>query len=384
MSRDELSPQAVAELEALDAILAREPVSEEHLELAALVDSVRSNAPAIDPGFQASLAQRFAGRRSRARAGFAGRLAFAGGGVVAVAVALTILLSGSVRDAVFGGGSAPVKAGPLAGHGFSSASPGAPQSAPRDLHSGAAGPAATPAPANVFAQNSAGGGRLVARGSTLTLATAPERISSLASQIVSATESAGGVVESSNVNVQGGLSSNASFSLQVPSGRLGHLIAALSSLASVRALNQSTQDITSPYDGETALLGRRLAALRSLRSQLAVAVSATVAASLRAQIRDVNHRIAIERAAIARLRARASNATLSVQVVAGAAAKHKPAAVGALTRGYREALRALQEILAIALIVLAIVLPFAICGLAIWWAAWGMRQRARERAIRAA
>jgi hypothetical protein len=34
--------------------------------------------------------------------------------------------------------------------------------------------------------------------------------------------------------------------------------------------------------------------------------------------------------------------------------------------------------------VLAIVLPFAISGLALWWAATAVRQRARERAIRAA
>ena len=37
MPRNELSPAAQAELEALDAILARAPVGEEHLELAALV-----------------------------------------------------------------------------------------------------------------------------------------------------------------------------------------------------------------------------------------------------------------------------------------------------------------------------------------------------------
>jgi hypothetical protein len=387
VSRDELSPQAVAELAALDAILAREAVSEEHLELAALVDSVRSSAPAIDPGFEATLAERFAGRsrdraRSRRRA-VAGRLAFAGGGLVAAAVALAILFTGSVRDDVFGGGTAPKHAPNLIVPNRSiPAERLAPHSTPR---SGVAGSAATPAPPNVFAQNAGGvGGRLVAKGSTLTLATPPAQISSLASQIVSATESSGGVVEHSNVNVDGGSSSNANFTLSVPSGRLGHLIASLSSLASVRALNQSTQDITSPYDRENALLARRMLSLRSRRAQLATAPSATTAASLRSQIRAVSHRITIERATIVRLRTRASNATLSVQVVAGAAKHRKAAAAGALTRGYRDALHALQEILAIALIALAILLPFAICGLAVWWAAWGMRQRARERAIRAA
>ena len=151
----------------------------------------------------------------------------------------------------------------------------------------------------------------------------------------------------------------------------------------MRALNQSTQDITSPYQSENALVARRQAQLRSLRAQLLVAPTATAAAALRKQISDVEHRIAVEHATIAHLRSRAANATLTVQVVAGAAKKHHAAAVGALTRGYRDALHALQEMLAIALIVLAIVLPFALCGLALWWAAWGVRQRARERAIRA-
>ena len=170
----------------------------------------------------------------------------------------------------------------------------------------------------------------------------------------------------------------------MPSGHLGHLIATLSALASVRSLSQSTQDITNPYKSENALLARRLAQLASLRKQLALAATATEAASLRRQIATINHRIAIERAKIRGLRGEASNATLSVQVVAGAPVKHHAKAVGPLTRAYHDALHALQEILAIALIVLAILLPFALCGLALWWAASSVRQRARERAIRAA
>jgi hypothetical protein len=205
----------------------------------------------------------------------------------------------------------------------------------------------------------------------------------VADEIVAATEQQGGVVEHSNVDVQGP-SSYATFSLQVPSGRLGHLIATLSSLASVRSLNQSTQDITSPYQSENALLARRLGQLASLRKALALAPTAADAASLRRQIGEIDHRIAIERATIKGLRSEASNATLSVQVVAGAAVKQRSHAVGPLTRAYHDALHALQEILAIALIVLAILLPFALCGLALWWAGTSVRQRARERAIRAA
>jgi hypothetical protein len=224
--------------------------------------------------------------------------------------------------------------------------------------------------------------RLVARGSTLTLASPPARMQTVADEIVAATEQQGGVVEHSSVDVQGP-SSYASFSLQVPSGHLGHLIATLSSLASVRALNQSTQDITNPYRSESRLLARRQHQLASLRKQLAGAATASAAASLRQQIGQVEYRIAVERATLKRLSSEASDATLSVQVVAGAAAKQHAHALGALPRAYHDALQALQEILAIALIVLAILLPFALCGLALWWAGSSVRQRARERAIRA-
>ncbi|HXR13702.1 MAG TPA: DUF4349 domain-containing protein [Solirubrobacteraceae bacterium] len=417
MSRDELNARALAELDALERILAREPVAEEHLELAALVDSVRGCAMKMRPEFSAELAARFEGRGRRLGAGArsslhtsrrwlgGGRLAFAGGGAVAAAVALTILLSGGVRDALFGGGSTHGTVHTLSPSSGAAKNAsrvlrsGAPSTVPHstpslgtpEIHQGAGvngvgatatapAPSAAATPGSSFAANPP---RLIARGSSLTLASPPSQMQAVANQIVAATEQQGGVVEHSNVDVSGP-GSYASFSLAVPSGHLGRLIATLSSLASVRALNQTTQDITSSYQGENALLARRLKALASLRTQLATAASATAAADLRKQIGAVEHRITIERATIARLRGEASNATLSVQVVPGAAAKKHAVAVSPLTRAYHDALHALQEILAIALVVLAILLPFALCGLALWWAAAGVRQRARERAMRAA
>src|ERR1022692_4685139 len=69
VSRDELTASQLAELAALDRILAREPVGEQHLELAALVDSVRAGAPQMDRDFaarlDATIAQRLAGSRAR-------------------------------------------------------------------------------------------------------------------------------------------------------------------------------------------------------------------------------------------------------------------------------------------------------------------------------
>jgi hypothetical protein len=388
VSRDEMTAAELAELAALELILERRPVGEEHLELAALVDSVRANAPSIDAEFEAGLAARFAGRERR---GWSrrlewlrpGRLALAGGGgLVAAAVALTIVLSGGVRHDIFGGGSSvairelgPASGAPPATPGKSAGSTAAP--------SNNAGPSAAHAPTVAAPIGGFGSSRLVSKGSDLTLATPAARIPGVANRIVAATEQEGGVVEHSNVSIQGS-ASFAAFDLQVPSGHLGRLIATLSGLASVRSLNQTTQDITSPYQRERALLAQRLAALASLREQLATAASAADASALRKQIGRVEFRIAVERATIGRLQSQASNSTLAVDVVAGAAsAKHRHSS-GALARAYHDALHALEEILAIALIALAIALPFALTALALWWAGSSIRQRARERAIRAA
>ena len=396
MSRDELNTRQLAELDALDRILAREPVGEEHLELAALVDSVRAGAPQMDRDFaarlDASIAQRLAGshaRRVRLPRPSPRRLAFAGGGLVAAAVAVTIVISSGLLN----GGSV----------GVSNLSPPPRTSLPGLATPGAAhartltpsgvtatfGVTASPSPAGAGASsNSAAAlapsarGRLVQRGSTLTIATSPATMQGVANQIVAATEQQGGVVESSNVEIQGA-ASYASFSLAVPSGRLGSLIARLSGLASVRGLTQSTHDITDGYNQETARLADSVAERAALLKQLAVAATAADATSIQHQIDALGHRIAAEHRAIDRLLNEGHTATLQVNVVPGPSTKHS-AAAGPLTRAFHKALHALEEILAIALIALAIVLPFALCALALWWAAASLRQRARERAMRTA
>lgn len=393
MSRDELNAQQLAELAALDRILAREPVGEEHLELAALVDSVRAGAPQMDGDFaarlDATIAQRVAGSRARhARLPRLGlrRLAFAGGGLVAAAVALTIVISGGLLN----GGSVgtqhrsrgPVRVlGPALAPSGKLARPAVPTTT--------FGVTATPAPAaSGGASNSATSvagsahGRLVQRGSTLTLATAPATMQAVANHVVAATEQQGGVVESSNVEIQGS-ASYASFSLAVPSGRLGSLIATLSGLASVRSLTQNTTDITDGYNQETARLADSVAERAALLKQLAVAATAADATSIQHQIDALGRRIAAEHRAIDRLLNEGHTATVQVNVVPGASTRHSSAG-GPLSRAFDKALHALEEILAIALIALAIVLPFALTALALWWAAATLRQRARERAMRTA
>jgi hypothetical protein len=389
VSRDELNAQQLAELAALDRILAREPVGEEHLELAALVDSVRAGAPRMDDGFaarlDATIAQRVSGapaRRLRLPRLSVRRLGFASGGLVAAAVALTIVISGGLLD---GGNRSISNFRPPARSGPTLASPNAVGHAPSATFGATASPAPLAGSGALRAATSvapSAHGRLVQRGSTLTLATPPATMQALANRVVAATERQGGVVESSNVEIQGS-ASYASFSLAVPSGRLGSLIATLSGLASVRALTQSTNDITDGYNQERARLADSVAERAALLKQLAVAATATDATSIQHQIDALARRIAAEHRAIDRLLNEGHTATVQVNVVAGASTRHSSAG-GPLSRAFHDALHALEEILAIALIALAIVLPFALSALALWWAAASLRQRARERAMRTA
>jgi primosomal protein N'' len=389
VSRDELNARELEELAALDLILAREPVGEEHLELAALLDSVRAGAPTMAPAFAERLDAQLDALGRRRRFGWlrdrgprVRRLALAGGGLVAAAVAFTIVISSGVFS---GGSSQHLPAAPHAFSGAAVATPtpatagGAASATPR-----AAVGASTPASPTLLGPQPlpvGGSGRLVERRSTLTLATTPATMPTVANQIVSATEQEGGVVANSNVAVQGS-ASYSNFELQVPSGHLGRLISTLSGLASVRGLNQTTDDITDGYDVERARLADNEAERAGLLKQLATAATTASETSIQQKLNRVEARIAAEHRAIDALLTEGHTAVLYVNVVPGASAKHST--VGPLGAAFNRALHALEEILAIALIALAIALPFALCALALWWAASGIRQRARERAMRTA
>ena len=394
MSRNELNAAEREELDALDRILAREPVSERHLELAALVDSVRAGAPRMDPAFAARLdaqvAERAARRRPRAvtphlaRPGLR-RIALASGGLVAAAVAFTIVISSGVLN---GSRHTPSVE---SGLGAARTVPRTPASAAPATSKRSVGPtiAAPTAGAGAGASNFAaspalhGAARLVHKDSTLTLATSPATMQSVANRIVAATERTGGVVQSSNVKIAGA-ASHASFTLAVPSGHLNRLIATLSALASVRALNQSTNDITDSYNQEQARLTDNAATRSALLAQLATAATAAQQTSLQKQLNRLEARIAAEHREIDRLANQGHTATLAVGVVAGASAAKHAASAGPFTTAFNRALHALEAILAIALVALAIVLPFALSALALWWGVTSVRQRARERAMRTA
>jgi hypothetical protein len=214
----------------------------------------------------------------------------------------------------------------------------------------------------------------------LTLASAPDQMQSVANEVVADTQQLGGIVEGSNVAVHG-VSSYASFSLSVPSARLDRLLAALSSLANVRSLDQSTSDITDSYDQATTQLADERAQRASLIKALAAAATLTEEQTIQQKINRLDSAIAASAQHVGALLTRGHNASVSVQIVAASAGAVGGGGGGPVNRALNDALAVLDVVLAIALVVLAIVIPIGLVALGLWWATAALRQRSRERVL---
>jgi hypothetical protein len=394
MRRNELSPQATTELAALDSILAREPVGEEHLELAALVDSVRADAPRMSDAFAARLEARVTSPRARRadirrRAG-APRFAIAGGSLfalvlVAVAVVSSGVLNGTRQRVPL---AVPTTARHAPSSGFLNATAEGTTAKTPSLAQGTAGvgtavrvvPQVSPA----LRRDTNPKSRLVARSASLTLATTASEMQSVANQVVASTEQFGGIVEHSNVAVHG-LSSYSTFSLSVPAAKLPQLIASLSSLAGVRSLTQGTSDITDSYNRAQAKLADQKAERAALIKALAAATTLAQQTSIQRKITRLDQQIAAETGRVGALLTKGHNASVAVSIVATkASAGTSIGGSGPVGRALRDALRVLDVALAIALVAFAIMLPLMLTGLASWWAATTLRRRSREQAFDAA
>ncbi len=381
MRRREVEAADAAELAALDRILAEEPVAASDLELAALVASVRAEAPRLDDDIAARLDDRLSAAASpdapwrrrrrdrvaapatptpyrRRRIAAASAVAFAAVAAVVVVSINAATQSGTVTQeslSARGVGIAPAVA-PAVPPSAATASP--------EVNAPAAGPA--------------GSARLQQRAATLTLATGVPSFAQVANEIVAGTEQLGGVVQTSNVS-EAGSASLATFSLTVPSGSLSQLIATLSRLARVQSLNQSTQDITDAYHQATS----RLQASRGERDALFVALGRATTpnetASLHDRIDALNGLIAAELRAVDALSSQARTATLAVTLQPAPTPSAR--ADGTLRTSLHDALDVLQVSLAVAIVALAVLAPLVVLGLLGWWMSRTLRQRARERAL---
>jgi hypothetical protein len=357
-----LDPAVAAELEALEAALAGDPAAEP--ELAALVRDVRAQAPAMAPEFRARLDERVASGFAKApwarrpRRNLVPALGVAGC-VLAAIVAVALTAGGGSNDSRSSGVVATKSA------------PARPQ---EDSAVGTAGSGSAAVP-------QAARSRRVERTTRLELTTTD--VQRTADGVVSATQAAGGFVQSSQVATTNGRGS-ASFVLRVPTARLDDAVARLSKLGHVRSLEQSAQDVTGAYDSAAGRLAEARAERRGLLRALAKATSAQEISSLRARIADNRRDLRRYQREFEAVRNRVNYATVEVDVTSRARrSEPAPGGGGSWSPGdaARDAVRVLEVSAGVALVGLAVLIPLALLGTAAGFAAGAWKRRRREAAL---
>jgi hypothetical protein len=399
-----LDPEIVAQLDAIDATLAGEPVDPEHAELAELALLLRADRPEPRPDFAAALddrvARRFAEGSPPSRRGsrFTRRWFAPLGGLAAAAMAalVAVLVLGSG-----GGGSSG------AGAGSSSSSGSAAHASARRLSTsaGAAGAASATASgtakttanpdvraasaSSTAASPSAGvpapvpNGRKIIQSAQLSLAAPSNRVETVASEVFGVVGREHVVVNNSSVT--SGPGGSAQFQLSVPTPALQTTLNLLSSLryASVSSRTDATQDVNGQYLSDQRKLNDARALRTSLLKQLASASSQQEIDSLKARIRDAEASIRSDEATLRDLSHRIGFSQVSVMINAQlpVATHHSSSGAFTLGKASHDAGRVLTIAAGVALIALAGLVPVALVGALAWWIAAALRRRRREQAL---
>jgi Domain of unknown function (DUF4349) len=387
-----IDPDIAAQLDAIDATLAGDPVDPEHAELAELALLLAGERREPSTEFSRSLdervARRFAPAPQVADAKSRWWLWKSVGGTLAAGVAaigVVALIGSSGGGSVDNSSSASVPAS-AASTTLAHSAPvrsAAASSAGTSSSSGSGGVQATKAPAPQPQSN----GRKIVQSAQLALVAPANRIDSVAQEAFDVIGRENGIVSRSTVTATGGSDGYAQFDLRVPSSSLSQTMSALSSLhyAHVSSRTDNTQDVNDAY----VSVNHRLADARALRTallkQLAQATTQQQIDSLTARIHDAEASIASYEATIRGLNRRINFSDISLTINAGSTPT--PVSHGGgftLGKAAHDAGRVLTVAAGVALIALAALVPVAlIVALGLWIGA-AIRRRRREQALDAA
>ncbi|HSD75819.1 MAG TPA: DUF4349 domain-containing protein, partial [Solirubrobacteraceae bacterium] len=224
-------------------------------------------------------------------------------------------------------------------------------------------------------------GRRVERGVRLDLRAGLGRFDAVTDGLVRVTQRAGGFVAASEI-ARTRNAGTATFVLRIPAVRLDAAVAQLSRLAHVRALEQSSQDVTGEWDG----VARRLADARTQRRALVAALATATGAQavrLRARLDRVTARVRGLEEQRRALRGRTRYGTVDATVIArrSGAAAAPPGGSWTPADAWRDARRVLEVAAGVAIVAVAALLPLALLGLAVGAGAQALRRRRREAAL---
>lgn len=382
---------------AIDAALNGETAGGEADALRELRADVRMLAAPLDPEFERelqtrvaewgaqrrrprrSLNARLAGLRRRIVASPGRSLALGGAGAALVGFVLVLLLIGPLGKSEIANQSLPEASKIRVPSGDLESARSRPSRAPGSAASGAASSAAVPAEAHGFEGSASAPGRLQQLGASVTLATSPTGVQQAAESVTRLGVGDGGYVQSSHVQVRSGGPSEATLTLSIPSAKLSSAIAALGRIASERAVNQESQDITGSYDSARRQLSDVEAVRRALLKALAAATTQGQIDSLREQLNGNRATISRDRAALQAVSRRAADSQLEVTITGGAVGVVHEGLT--LRRGLHDAGRVLAGAGAVLLIALAVLVPLAVVGLALDALLRAWRRRRREAAL---
>ncbi|MBV9606173.1 MAG: DUF4349 domain-containing protein [Solirubrobacterales bacterium] len=418
-----IDPEIAASLDAIDAVLAGEPVDAQYAELAELALLLTAERPPVPPAFVQTMdkrvSRRFATphvaavpgqpRRRRLSTGFweaAGALSAGVALIVGIVIVAGTLHSNGSSDASSTASVASAGSGEALSTTSASAEPttrasaGASAPAVTASHGSARSPssafksaASVPSTSSAAAASSSGAqtlqppttGRKVVQSAQLQLGAPPNRIDDVAQQVYDVIGSVNGIVENSTVTQTGGPDGSADFQLSVPSASLGQAMSQLSSLnyASVLSRTDASTDITDTYGAAQRALADARALRTSLLKQLANAVTTEQVDSLNAQIHDAEASISSDEATLARLNHEVGFSQLSLQI----SARNAPAPVAPKSGGFgigraaHDAGRVLTVAAGVALIAIAGLTPVALVAALLWWVGAAVRRRRREQAL---
>lgn len=396
-------PEGVQEeLEALDAALAGEPVPEEMEGLADLVSDLRAERPEPDETFAARLdrwaasgfdrqrkpgvghhaAERASGRKRRRlgvqlNAPWAPAAAAACLAVLVVGSAVVLSPNGGDDDAV---DTAVTETVEPVGGGDAARAPDAREAAP-----GTAEPATSiegDAPgldARPGAQpgNAAGAEeRKVERDAQLELAAPADEVQDVANRAIGVVEAHDGIVLNSRVTGNETRSS-ALLQLQIPTRNLDAALDELSDLADVRSFSEGSTDITAPFlDAQDRVRDLR-AERRSLLNQIEAATDPDELDDLKERLADVNRALARAKADFGKVRHRAQQSQVMLQITSDGAREGD----WSIGEALEDAGRVLTVAAGVALIAGAVLLPLALIAALAFFVIRAARGRARERAL---
>jgi hypothetical protein len=405
-----LDPEIAATLDAIDAVLAGDPVDARYADVAEIAVLLSSERPSARPEFAQSMdarvARRFApaptpsaaaSRRWRPRLGLSSAFWEATGALaagVALIAAIVVVAAGnggssmaSSSESSTAASSAGSSAAPSASAGTASTPSTITRSAPSTASTASQSAIAAPAAPGAPTLQPPTTGRKVVQSAQLQLAAAPDRIDDVAQEVYNVIGAVNGIVESSTVTQTGGPGGYAEFQLSIPNDSLGQTLSRLSSLnyAQVLSRTDASQDITDQFGAAQRSLADARALRTSLLQQLGNATTTEQIDSLKARIHDAEASISSDQATLNRLNHQVNFSQLSLEITP----RSTPAPVShgggfGVGRAAHDAGRVLTVAAGVALIAVAGLTPVALVIALVWWVGSVVKRRRREQALDAA